>query len=217
MLCIHSHLLYGIDDGARTKEEAIQMARGLVAAGITEMIVTPHFEEGLYYNMRKIILEKCAQLRQDLLEAEISLVIHPGCEVMLTPEVLDRLQNNELMTMKDQGQYLLVELPLSQYPVYTKDLLYEIKIRGYIPILAHPERYHRLPPEIIEDNLVQINLPSLAGLYGSRIQEKAELIMADKPATEILFGTDAHRLQTDLWHPELMENLKKNERFFAKT
>jgi len=210
-LDIHNHILPAIDDGSRNADESAAMAQALYEAGVDEIVVTPHFEVGLYFNTRDKILREWEKLQKELISRDIKTVLYPGSEVMLTPEVPELLKEGKIMTMKDEGKYILVEFPLSQMPLYIEDILYEIKLMGIQPIIAHPERYRKLPEEIIEDNLLQLNIGSFYGSYGSRAKEKAERIAEIKSEKELFFATDAHRLQREQWTEEYIEKLKANK------
>ena len=118
LLDIHSHLLPGIDDGPKNMEEALAVARLYLKRGIRDVIVTPHFEEGLYFNTRERILERTEQFQRVLEKEGLELRLYPGSEVMITPSVPELIDAKKIMTLNDENKYILVEIPLSQQPQY---------------------------------------------------------------------------------------------------
>ena len=195
LIDIHCHILPGLDDGARDMDEAIAMAKAAWEAGISEIIATPHFEEYVFENYRETILEATEEFRKELKKQDIPIKIYPGCEIMITPSVPELLKAGKLMTMKDEENYVLVELPLSMWPMYVEDVLYEIKLMGITPIIAHPERYREINEDVIVENIVQFNLGSLAGYYGSRSLDRLKKIEKIKEGKGIIYGTDMHSLE----------------------
>lgn len=191
---IHNHMLPGIDDGPRNLEESLKMAKSFVDAGIHEIIVTPHFEEGLYENYKEKILEETEKFRLELMNRDISLKLYPGCEIMATPCVPKLLKEKKIMTMKNQEKFVLIEFPLSGEILYDEYVIDEIKKLGLIPIVAHPERYREIKEKIIVENIVQINIGSLIGRYGNKARKEAEKIALLKNNKNIFYATDAHRV-----------------------
>jgi protein-tyrosine phosphatase len=91
-LDIHNHMLPGIDDGSRNADESASMAQALYEAGVDEIVVTPHFEVGLYFNTRDKILREWEKLQKEFISRDIKTILYPGSEVMITPEVPDLLK-----------------------------------------------------------------------------------------------------------------------------
>lgn len=195
---IHCHILPGMDDGARDLQEALAMAQAMWEAGISEVIATPHFEEGFFENYRETIIEEVASFRQELQKHNIPITVHPGCEIMLTPSVPELLKAGKLMTMKDENKYVLIELPRTMWPLYAEDVIYEIKLQGLTPIIAHPERYREVNDDVLEECLVQFNLGTFVGMYGSRAGDRLERIKRLKGNEGIFYGTDLHRVELDV-------------------
>jgi protein-tyrosine phosphatase len=197
MIDIHSHILPGLDDGAGSLEESLAMARLAVADGIRTVVATPHVVTGLYSNSREAILAAVAQLQKALQENGIDLTILPGAEYRLEPDLPRRLARGELMTINDTGRYLLVEPPATLLPGYTRQVLYELQLRGLTPIIAHPERNagftkepSRLHELVTGGALVQITAGSLTGLLGSRAAANARAFL--KQGCVHFIASDAH-------------------------
>ena len=197
MLDFHSHILPGLDDGAPDMETALAMARIAVEDGITTMVATPHFIEGSMENNRDLILGKVTEFQQVLYEVNIQLKILPGCEVFLSPDTPARLQEGELMTVNNKGKHLLIEFPMQGIPSYAEQVLFELKVMGVTPVIAHPERNIELAgkPEKILDFihkgcLIQLNGVSINGFYGKKVQQTARMLITNNLVHFI--GSDGH-------------------------
>ncbi|MGQ5711605.1 tyrosine-protein phosphatase [Desulforudis sp. DRI-14] len=195
---MHAHILPGLDDGARTLEESLAMARELVAQGVRTVVAAPHFMPGVYMPKPEEIWARVAGLQHALNEEGLPLRLAPGAECYLDPELPARLRRGELQTINDTGRYLLVELPMGDYPVFADDVLFELLLSGITPILAHPERNAVLAehPEKVYDLvrrgvLLQVNAGSLAGLFGTAARSAARLFV--RHAWAHFLGSDAHR------------------------
>lgn len=210
MLDVHSHILPGLDDGASDLHTAIEMARIAVADGITGMVATPHFIEGSIEHNRELILQRVSDFQRVLDEQAINLKVFPGAEIFLSPETPERMLRGEVMTVNNGEKYLLVELPMQSMPKFTEEILFELKVRGVTPIIAHPERNLQLAgsPEMAlelaaKGCLLQINAGSAMGLYGERVRKTAQLLIRN--GLVHLIGSDAH--STGGRSPRIRESL----------
>ncbi|MEW6726187.1 MAG: CpsB/CapC family capsule biosynthesis tyrosine phosphatase [Bacillota bacterium] len=195
---MHAHILPDIDDGARTLEESLAMARELVAQGVRTVVAAPHFMPGVYTPAPEEICKGAADLQAVLEDEGLPLRLVPGSECYLDPELSARLRRGELQTINGTGRCLLVELPMGDYPVFADDVLFELLLSGVTPILAHPERNAVLAarPEKAYDLvrrgvLLQVNAGSLAGLFGTAARSAARLFV--RHAWAHFLGSDAHR------------------------
>jgi len=135
---LHTHILHDIDDGPRTLNEAVMLARGLVDAGYEAVVATPHACEGS--PTPPLIKERVSELQQELNRQQITLKILPGSELHIEPQTVKRLNVTEALTLNG-SRYLLLELPFFQpLPVYLMPMLHTLKTEGYQTIIAHPER-----------------------------------------------------------------------------
>lgn len=210
MIDIHCHLLPGLDDGAQSMEQALGIARQLQAAGFQSIIATPHVFEGRDYLNPEKILKAVEELNEHLTLENLDLKIYPGAENYIFPDMAKWVIEGKLMTLGNQGQYLLVELPRLDIPHYTDQVFFELQVAGITPVLAHPERYKRLneePSRLIEwvrrGILFQVNLRSLSGHYGPEAQEFARWMQEQELIHFI--GSDAHRVgrSMEAYQPEL--------------
>ena len=148
MIDIHSHILYGVDDGAKTIDESVDIIRNLYKNGITDIILTPHYIEYSSYNSnKKSNLEKLDSLKKKLKEEGINVNLYLGNEIYINNNILSLLKNGEISSLND-SKYLLIELPMSgKYDNYV-EIFKELIENGYKVILAHPERYNTFKKDI---------------------------------------------------------------------
>lgn len=187
----HSHLLYGVDDGVRTFEEAVSILEYEATAGIREVWCTPHVMEDVP-NETSALRERFEEL-QSRYDGPVRL--HLAAEYMLDNLFSSRLDSHDLLTMEDD--VLLVEASTFSAPYDFKGTLARIKSDGYRPMLAHPERYRYLTDkdykELKEMGVgFQLNLGSLTGYYGDSSAVKAKKLL--KMGCYNAFGSDCHRL-----------------------
>ena len=193
---IHSHLLPNIDDGSKSFEESTVLIKRLSSYGIKNFVVTPHIMDGVWNNTPQIINQKLFELTNYLKTQEIQGVkIRAAAEYMIDANFEKLLSEKKLLTIKDN--YLLVELSYFNPPINLKEIIFNIQIAGYQPILAHPERYtfyHSNYKEYFKLKelgcLFQLNLLSLSQHYGSKITKIAERLLKDNLID--FTGTDTH-------------------------
>ena len=212
---IHSHILYGVDDGAVCIEESVEMAEQAAANGIKAIIATPHYIEGLYVSDYENNLCKLHKLRRELDKAGIDMDVYLGNEVFITPE-LPKLVKSRKIAALNNSRYILIELPFFDMPLYTEKVLFNLEIEGYKAVLAHPERNAYIINDlnilyrfIKQGALVQMNISSIEGLYGKRVKRTALLML--KHYMVHFVGTDTHspgKRQTGV--DDIIEKLKVN-------
>lgn len=197
MIDLHCHLLAGLDDGAETIEDSLQIAEQLERAGFRDVFVTPHVMEGTPYLEAARILEATENLQRKLEKKGMGLKLHPGAEHYIFPDLAKWLQKGKLMSLGRTGKYILLELPMLEIPSYTEQVFFELQVQGITPILAHPERHYQLSQEpqhlyewLSKGVLYQINLRSLSGRYGPKAQETA-IHMLECGLVHFV-GSDAH-------------------------
>lgn len=193
---MHSHLLPGIDDGSPDMETSLQLIRGMTALGYSKLITTPHIMWDMYKNTRAVILDKLEQLRAAVQAEGFAVEIHAAAEYFLDDHVAGLLKNNEPL-LAVSGNMVLVEFSLAHPSMGLKDILFEMQMQGYQPIIAHPERYIYLEhnKEFYEELkdigcLFQLNLLSLGNHYGRSVNELAQYLI--KKGYYDLVGTDLH-------------------------
>jgi protein-tyrosine phosphatase len=193
---LHTHILPGIDDGAQTLEDALDMARAFVADGVTTVAAAPHVRDD-YPTSADAMLRAVDALREALDEEGIPLTLLPGAEIAV--DRIERLGARELsrLTLAGSGRYVLVETPYYGWPVEVAEQLLRLRMAGFIPVLAHPERnpeVQRTPsllaPLVQGGTLVQVTTASLDGRLGTRSRETAFQLVASGSAH--LVASDAH-------------------------
>ena len=192
---LHTHILPGVDDGAKSINESLNIIDYLARLGITDIVLTSHYIKGTGYNYnvkdRLTILE---ELEKNLNGREVSLYI--GNEVYLCDEVVDLYKKKEICTINN-SKYMLVELPLSSYYKNFPNALCDLNEHKIVPIIAHPERYKFIQNDkdkiskILEfDCLLQINIDSLTGKYGRKAKKIAKFLL--KKDLVSFVATDTH-------------------------
>ena len=195
---LHSHLIPGIDDGSKSMDDSIQMIEAFIAQGYTKLITTPHIMSHRYPNSKAIIEEGLVALKEELNARNIAIEIEVASEYYLDETVMDLVQERDIMTFGDN--YMLFEMSYVQPLHYLDDMVYEMKIAGYNPVLAHPERYIYMHEDFSKYErlkesglLFQVNIPSLGGFYSKAIQTAAKQI-ADAGMIDFI-GSDAHKIR----------------------
>ena len=147
MIDFHCHILPGLDDGAQNIEESLEMARILADAGFSEVYCTPHLIKGLYNNSPEIVINAVNELQKALAQENIALTLHAGMEYYID-EYLPSFLDKEFPTF-EAAPHLLVEAPMHNANIdYIKDVIYQIVRKGFVPVLAHPERYTFLEQDV---------------------------------------------------------------------
>ena len=183
MIDLHCHILPGVDDGARTLEESLAMARIAAGDGITDLVATPHYIEGETTLRAAELIQNLEDLKKRLAEEHIPLRLHPGHEIHIGPEVPDLLEREEILSLAG-SRYVLVELPFFELPLYAESVLHTLRLSGKVPVLAHPERNRLLeenPNRLLDflelGVLAQINAGSLLGRNGKPVRKAAEILL----------------------------------------
>lgn len=199
MIDIHSHILWGLDDGSKNLSDSVEMAKQAVAEGITSIIATPHHRHPSFTNDKKDVLSKVQEVKAELNRQNIQLDLYAGQEIRLFGEMVDIFnRGEELLTLND-SEYVLVEFPSSNIPKYTEQLFYDLLVNGYTPIIAHPERNAEIAENsdklyrlIKNGALSQVTAASVAGMFGKKTQ-KLSLNMLEHQLAHFV-ATDAHNI-----------------------
>jgi len=196
---IHSHILPEIDDGARSLDEAVEMARMAAEDGIEQMVCTPHMFNALSSDPQPFeVAYRVSALQEKI--AGIGLKLLPGNEVHITHQIVEQARERRF-TRINNGNYLLVEFPTMLIPVGADDIFYKLQLQGLSPILVHPERNSRFQanPALLETFVrrgvfVQVTAMSVAGEFGTKAQKCAESLLRHQCVQFI--ATDTHRPKT---------------------
>lgn len=200
MIDMHSHILYNVDDGPASLEQSIELlATAATKEGITEMISTSHTCHPQYNVSAHQVVQQVAELQHELNERQIPLTIHTGHEIRLCENLVELLLKQQVLPL-GKSTYVLLELPSSHIPQYTKRIVGDLIKKGYTPIIAHPERNkaiaekpERLERMIRDGAFAQVTAGSVAGHFGRGVQKVAmELIKGNLVHT---FGSDVHSIK----------------------
>lgn len=204
MIDIHSHILPGIDDGAQTVEDSINMAKLAIEEGITKIIATPHHQNGKYANKKVDIVERVSKLNQILQKENIPLEVLPGQETRIYGEIIEDIEKGEILPL-NHTNYLFIELPSGHIPRYTEQLLFDIQLKGFTPIIVHPERNAGVmedPDKLLnlvkKGALTQVTAGSITGYFGKKIQ-KLSMQLIEANMTHFI-SSDAHNVTSRSFH-----------------
>jgi tyrosine-protein phosphatase YwqE len=196
---IHSHLLPGIDDGAADLSTSISLIKGMMELGYKKLVTTPHIMWDMYQNTSEIILEKHELLKQRIKDEGLDVEIAAAAEYFIDDHLGELLkQKTPLLTFGNN--FVLVEFSLASAQFELKDILFEMQMQGYQPVIAHPERYIYFERnkdffETLKDAgcLFQLNVLSLNGFYGKATSELAHYLA--KKQYYDLIGSDLHHVR----------------------
>lgn len=201
---MHSHFIPGIDDGAKTIDDSLQLLRGMQEFGYRKVITTPHIMSDFFRNTPEIILGGLENVRKAAAANGLSLEIDAAAEYYDDFDLDKKLDQEKLLTFG--GNYLLFEVSYLNEPQNINSLIFRFITNGYKPVLAHPERYpfwyRRL--DVFEEMkekgvLLQLNINSLTGHYSPEAKKVAEHLI-DKQLVDFL-GSDCHHAG----HQQLMQ------------
>lgn len=195
---LHSHLLPGIDDGAKTMDHALGMLAKFEELGYQKVITTPHVMQGAYNNTSAIILEKLEALRKAATAFGLRIQIEASAEYYFDETLFERIKTKDLLPFN--GNCILFECSFRNEPSQLEELVFALKSSGYQPVIAHFERYfyyhgslevaHRLRELGV---WIQLNFNSLTGHYGPEVKKQGEALIREGLVD--IAGTDCHRIE----------------------
>ena len=198
MIDFHNHILPNVDDGSKSLEMSLEMLTHAADQGITEVVNTVHYQhpkvetEDISYNR---IQSEVQQLQQELDKNDIKIKLHCGAEVFFLPNLI-QIKADPLSTF-NHGKYMLVEFQAHQFPDSQKQQLFDLKMAGVTPIIAHPERYKPVQDDInivaewlAAGCIIQVDAGSLLGYLGSGSRAASEKIIKNDWCQ--ILGSDSH-------------------------
>ena len=192
---LHSHLIPGIDDGAQNMEESISLIRGMANLGYKKVITTPHIMVDAYKNTPEIIKQGLSDLRRSIAYEGMKIEIDAAAEYYLDDGFLALLEKGNLMPVNNK--YLLFETSYISKPLQLEEMIFEIGAAGYVPLMAHPERYRYIKNPEKEYTrfkelgvMFQVNLNSFGGHYGKSAKALAHFL--HKNGMISFLGSDVH-------------------------
>lgn len=197
MIDIHSHILNEVDDGSISFENSIEILEKAEEAGFTDIILTPHFIEGYYENIKSEISPKIKELKQAVYDRNIEITLHHGNEIFLSENTPKLIYDCKVATLVN-SRYVLFEVPFTTKMMNMEEILNQIIEMGAIPIIAHPERFSFIqenPSNLISllkmGVLAQSNYGSFVGMYGKKAKKTAEILLENRLIQ--FLGSDVHR------------------------
>jgi protein-tyrosine phosphatase len=222
---IHSHLMPGIDDGARTFEQTLGLVKALQGFGVSQFVTTPHTMHHVWDNSKENILSLKKDTVLELEKNNIRVPFRAASEYLMDDQFVKLFQAGELLTLKDN--YVLVEMSYMSAPMQLYNILFDLQVAGYIPVLAHPERYTFYHNNFEEYEklkrvgcLFQLNLLAVVGYYGASIAKVAEQLL--QKGMYDFVGSDVHHNnhiaafgeKVKLKEVSVLQEVIKNNQFF---
>lgn len=211
---LHSHIMYGIDDGATTKEESIEILKNAFQNGVTDIVLTPHYIKDSIYNTNnreKSIIYR--ELKKEIKKNKININLYLGNEVYIDDNIVS-LYKEEYISTINNSRYILIELPLTTKYSLINDVLCHLKEQHLIPIIAHPERYisyykdFDFFTQLLEKGcLFQGNIGSLYGKYGKK-SKKMLKEMLKRNMIQFL-SSDVHHQDSTIYEKKIKKDLMK--------
>lgn len=204
---MHSHLIPGIDDGAKDLEQSIEIIRAFKELGYKKIITTPHIMSDYYKNTPDIILNGLEKVKNELTKNQIEIEVEAAAEYYLDENFEEKIKTKKLLSFGKN--YVLFELSMFSEPPNLANVIFELQVAGYTPVLAHPERYPYWHKSINKYDelrskgiLLQLNLLSLTGAYSAEVKKTAQKLISNQWID--FCGSDAH----NKFHLQLLgENL----------
>jgi tyrosine-protein phosphatase YwqE len=195
---MHSHLIPGIDDGSQSMDETIAMLAKFKELGYKKIVTTPHIMSDYYRNTPEIILDGLAKVREELKRINLDIEIEAAAEYYFDETLFTKLEEESFLTFNNK--HVLIEFSFSNEPQGHDKLFYDMRIKGYKPVIAHFERYLFFHGSIEKAQtwrengmLIQLNINSLFGHYGLAVQKQAEKLI-DAGLVDYI-ATDCHRIE----------------------
>lgn len=212
---VHSHLIPGIDDGSPDMETTLILLKKFIDLGYKKVITTPHIMSDYYKNTPDIILGGLDKVQNEIQKKNLKIDIEAAAEYNLEPEFEQLLKNNDVLTFGPE-KYLLFELSFFDEPPRLSEIIWDIREKGYCPVLAHVERYaywhqnYDKVEEMINRGVkLQLNIGSITGAYGPEVKKVAEKMINDKVIDFV--GSDCHHFQ----HLEMIDFARKLPSFHS--
>lgn len=192
---IHSHVLYGLDDGAKSISDTVFLIESMKEFGFEKIITTPHTTPLVWDNTKEVILKKLDEVKIEIPDLSNAVSLNVASEYLIDDSFLKRLEEEKLLCLKDN--MVLIEMSYINPPIQLYDILFKLVTQGYQPILAHPERYNFYKNDFDSFKrlkkagcLFQLNLLSVTGYYGQGITKVADELLKNNMYDFV--GSDIH-------------------------
>lgn len=204
MIDMHCHILFGIDDGCKTADESLETIKNMKSLGFNSLVLTPHYIKGANYNCNnKMKKERFELLKDELNKRNIKMDLFLGNEVYINEDINSLVIRKEIRTLNNT-RYILIELPFNSRLNGLDDYLYELELKGYKVIIAHPERYkyfqddYKLASELYSSGvLFQCNYGSIVGQYGTSSMKLVKHLLKENMVD--FMCSDVHKPNSSLF------------------
>ncbi len=219
MIDIHTHILFDVDDGSDTITESVALVKSAISAGITGIIFTPHYTGNTKEDYRNENVDKhFSELVKEIKERNLEIDIFLGNEIAVYGNICEIMDDGIAKTLVS-SRYMLIEFPMEVETNYCLDTVYEMKMRGITPIIAHPERcecfkrdFSLVDKAIKEGACIQVNVGSVFGDYGRKAKKIARKLLKNKSVH--FLASDNHHIIRDKYSV-LPKRLHKLNRMFG--
>ncbi len=215
MLDMHCHIVPNVDDGAKDLDTSIQMAKAAKLLGYDGILATSHYIVPDNELVNSEFIKKIDELNKEFKKNKVGVTVYKGNEIFFTNDIVDLIKEKKVCTLAD-SRYVLIELPLytNVIPLNVYDEFNKLQDEGYIPILAHPERYDfttkniNLLYNLIEAGvLLQANISSILGKYGIDAKNNVKKML--KADMIHFLGTDSHGISNYSTYNKAIKKIKK--------
>ena len=195
---IHCHILHGVDDGAQTMEDSLDIIGAQYSAGVRNIVITPHYRPRMFETPRSVIADRFEELKQKVSEEYPDISLFLGSEYFVNSDIINDITKQPQFRI-NEGKYILIEFGENVSTSTIKNAVYDLRSHGFFPIIAHIERCMNIVAEkdyktidIIRDfnALVQVNAGSVIGLEGKHRQKFVKNLIEDSICDVI--ASDAH-------------------------
>lgn len=199
MVDLHCHLLPGIDDGSKSMEISLRLAKEATENGVTHALLTPHHMNGRYTNHKQDVIRRTKEFQEQINAHNIPLTVFPGQEVRINGQLLEALDEDDILFADTGNRYLMLEFPDDDVPHYTNQMIFDLQQRGIVPVIVHPERNTKIMAQpgllyqLLEKGcLSQITASSYMGTFGKKVRNFSQQLIA--AGQGYVFASDAHDL-----------------------
>jgi len=202
MIDIHSHILPGVDDGAKNLDEALALLRMAVADGVSTQVLTPHIHQGVYNNTPGSLIRAFTEFSQQVFTAGIKIRLRLASEVRISPDLIDWVATNKILWLGrwQRSKVFLLEFPHNHIPVGSVNVISQLRQQEIIPMIVHPERNrelldnpNKIQPFVDMGCLIQLTAGSITGGFGRACRRLAKILLEKGWVTVI--ATDCHNIR----------------------
>lgn len=213
MIDMHSHILFGVDDGAKTIYDSLELIKDGVKKGVSHIILTPHFKKRSNESSMDVVLNNFIFLKRAVSVAQLNVKLYLGNEVYLDSDYYDTIWNDSFNSLAGSN-YVLIEFDPADTQENIPNICYELKLKGYIPVIAHVERYesiyddrHLLSDILNEGAHLQINASSLINKESKESHKFITYLLKNQLVSFV--ASDTHNLNSRSSHIDKAYNAVK--------